>query len=267
MLKHARLNIHATSKQQRGARLLRVRRVLSSRLHLPMDENWERLGQVERLVPHMGTDPPKPHPRAKLRQPSCGTVHSLCVSRWRESRNNVRLFVFNVLEACDQTKDTLPRACLNVWVKCQQPASKALDVEGPIGNVKCLTPETMTLYLLYTGTCQHVRSASSEHHVASQNCSSICPNLKACSCAISDWMAWCRGTFLSTSAVARGSRSERPHSSTDAPVSALGRPGTGGVGGLRKVSHHGTFQSHWARMLALTVLDPYHQTLERCAVQ
>ena len=39
MLKHARLSVHATSRHRRGARLQRVQKVLSSRLHLPMDEN------------------------------------------------------------------------------------------------------------------------------------------------------------------------------------------------------------------------------------
>lgn len=87
------------------------------------------------------------------------------------------LLCFDVLEAYGHTKDTLPRAWLNAWVNyCQQPAGKALGVKGPIA--RCLTLGRMALFLLYTSRCQHVQSASSEPHVASQECSSICPNLK-----------------------------------------------------------------------------------------
>ena len=122
----------------------------------------------------------------------------------------------------------------------------------------------------YSTVTSIVQSASSESHVASKNRSSICPKPKACSCAISVWMAW--GALVPWYLPLHFSRpswqlTEHPHSSTDAPVSVLARPGTGGDGGLRKVSQHGTCQSHWARMLALTVLSPYHQTLERGAVQ
>lgn len=82
---------------------------------------------------------------------------------------------------------------------------------------------------------------------------------------------WCLGALVPPSplqpSLVAVEPEHHPHSSTDAPVSALASPGTSGDGGLRQVSQHGTCQSHWARMLALTVLSPYHQTLDRRAVQ
>ena len=85
ILKHSRLSIQATSRQQRGAQLQHVQKVLSSRLHLPMDENASASWR-ERLVPRMGSDPPTlptsqtASTREARRHPSCSTVHSLPVT-------------------------------------------------------------------------------------------------------------------------------------------------------------------------------------------
>lgn len=217
----------------------------------------------------MGSDPPTLPNRVDARSAPAPELQYRALSACHAAEKagtTFGLLCFDVLEAYGHTKDTLPRAWLNAWVKCQQPAGKALGVKGPIAG--CLMLGTMALFLLYTSRCQHVQSASSEPHVASQECSSICPNLKPVPARyLSGWL----GALVPSSPLqpylVAVEVNARTHSSTDAPVSALGRPGTGGVGGLRKVSQRGTCQSHWARMLALTVLSRYHQTLERGAVQ
>ena len=129
----------------------------------------------------MGSDPPTlptsqtASTREARRHPSCSAL-SACHAA-EKAGTTFGLLCFDVLEAYGHTKDTLPRAWLNAWVNyCQQPAGKALGVKGPIA--RCLTLGRMALFLLYTSRCQHAQSASSEPHVASQECSSICPNLK-----------------------------------------------------------------------------------------
>ena len=97
ILKHSRLSIQATSRQQHGAQLQHVQKVLSSRLHLPMDENASASWRGSFLVwaPTLRpSQPPKPHPRAKRAGTRAAVPCTLCLSRCRESRNNVRPFVF-----------------------------------------------------------------------------------------------------------------------------------------------------------------------------